>query len=145
LVDGGSRPQFAGPAAGQQKEGKMANTKLGRRLLISGLLVVSGMSTREAPAQAVVFLNCIFYNGRVDRIKIDPSVNKAYFRNGGTFTLEVSESVYTLTAKIDLGTGSGGVVDLETKIDRRTEQLTSRIIGVERQLLGGMCSGDQPW
>jgi hypothetical protein len=106
---------------------------------------MSGMSTREALAQPVVFLNCIFYNGRVDKIKIDPNVNKAYFRNGGTFTLEVSESFYTLTAKIDLGSGSGGVVDLETKIDRRTELLTSRIIGVDRDLLGGMCSGDQPW
>jgi len=106
---------------------------------------MSGMSTREAPAQAVVFLKCTFFNGRVDRIKIDPNVKKADLLNGGTFALEVSDSFYTLTATIDLGMGGGGVVDLETKIDRRSEQLTSRIIGVERQLLGGMCSGDQPW
>ena len=123
----------------------MPDARLGNRLLLFGLLVMSGMSTREAPAQAVVFLKCTFFNGRVDRIKIDPNVKKADFLNGGTFALEVSDSFYTLTAKIDLGVGGGGVVNLETKIDRRSEQLTSRIIGVERQLLGGMCSGDQPW
>ena len=123
----------------------MLDTKLGKRLLLVGLLVMSGMSTREAPAQAVVFLKCTVFNGRVDRIKIDPNVKKADFLNGGTFALEVSENVYTLRAKIDFGASGGGVVDLETKIDRRSEQLTSRIIGVERQLLGGMCSGDQPW
>ena len=123
----------------------MPDARLGKRLLLFGLLVMSGMSTREAPAQAVVFLKCTFFNGRVDRIKIDPNVKKADFLNGGTFALEVSESFYTLTAKIDFGASGGGVVDLETKIDRRSEQLTSRIIGVERQLLGGMCSRDQPW
>jgi hypothetical protein len=123
----------------------MPDNKMLQCLLLFGLLVMGGMSTTEALAQSVVFLKCTFFNGRVDRIKLDPSVKKADFLNGGTFALEVSESFYTLTAKIDLGTGSGGVVDLETKIDRRSEQLTSRIIGVDRHLLGGMCSRDQPW
>ena len=122
----------------------MPDSKMLKRLLLFGLLVMSGMSTTEALAQAVVFLKCTFFNGRVDRIKIDPNVKKADFLNGGTFALEVSESFYTLKAKIDLGAG-GGVVDLETKIDRRSEQLTSRIIGVDRHLLGGICSRDQPW
>ena len=123
----------------------MLDTKMGKRLLLVGLLVMSGMSTREALAQAVVFLKCTYYNGRVERVKIDQNAKKADFLNGGTFALEVSESVYTLTAKIDFGASGGGVVDLETKIDRRSERLTSRIIGVDRQLLGGICSRDQPW
>jgi hypothetical protein len=114
-------------------------------LLLFGLLAMSGMSTTEALAQAVVFLQCTFFNGRVERVKLDPSVKRADFRNGGTFALEVSENFYTLTAKIDLGAGGGGVVDVETKIDRRSEHLTSRIIGVDRLLLGGICSRDQPW
>ena len=123
----------------------MPDTKLAKRLLLFGLLVMGGMSTREAPAQAVVFLKCEFYNGRVDRLKIDPNAKRAEFLNGGTFALEVSESFYTLTAKIDLGAGGGGVVDFEQKIDRRSDQLTNRIIGVERYMLGGVCFGDQPW
>ena len=123
----------------------MPNTHMGKRLLLFGLLVMSGMSTQEALAQAVVFLKCTYFNGRVERIKIDPNAKKADFLNGGTFALDVSESFYTLTAKIDLGAGGGGVVDLETKIDRRSERLTSRIIGVDRQLLGGICSRDRPW
>ena len=128
----------------------MPDTKLGKRLLLFGLLVMSGMSTREALAQAAVFLKCTFFNGRVDRIKIDPNVKKADFLNGGTFALEVSDSFYTLTATIDLGMGGGGVVDLETKIDRRSQQLASRIVGGKNGYftqypLGGMCSEDQPW
>ena len=87
----------------------MPDARLGKRLLLFGLLVVSGMSTREAPAQAVVFLKCTFFNGRVDRIKIDPNVKKADFLNGGTFALEVSDSFYTLTTKFDFG-GSGGAL-----------------------------------
>ena len=116
-----------------------------KRLLLFGSLAMSGMSSTEALAQAVVFFQCTFFNGRVDRIKLDPSVKKADILNGGTFALEVSESFYTLTAKVDLGAGSGGVVDLETKIDRQSERLTSRIIGLDRQLLGGICSRDRPW
>jgi hypothetical protein len=116
-----------------------------KRLLLFGSLAMSGMSTTEALAQAVVFFQCTFFNGRVDRIKLDSSVKKADFLNGGTFALEVSESFYTLTGKVDLGASSGGVVDLETKIDRRSERLTSRIIGLDRKLLGGICSKDRPW
>jgi hypothetical protein len=116
-----------------------------KRLLLFGLLAVSELSTTAAFAQADVFLQCIFFNGRVERIKLDPSVNKAYLLNGGTFALEISEAFYTLRAKIDLGAGGGGVVDVETRIDRRSEQLTSRIIGMDRQLLGAMCSTDRPW
>jgi hypothetical protein len=109
------------------------------------LFANSAFAADQGLAQAVVFLQCTFFNGRVDRIKLDPNVKKADFLNGGTFALDVSESFYTLTAKIDLGAGGGGVVDLETKIDRRSERLTSRIIGVDRQLLGGICSRDRPW
>jgi hypothetical protein len=124
----------------------MPDTKMLKRFLLFGLLAMGGMSTTEALAQGgVVFLQCTFFNGRIDRIKLDPNVKKADFRNRGTFALEVSEHFYTLTAKVDLGAGSGGVVDLETKIDRRSQRLTSRIIGVDRQLLGGICSGDQAW
>jgi hypothetical protein len=122
----------------------MPDTKFGKRLLLFCFLVISGMSTREAPAQAIVFLNCEFYNGRVDRLKIDPIAKRAEFLNGGTFALEVSESFYTLTGKVDLGAGGGGVVDLETKIDRRSDQVTIRIVGLERYLLGGICFGGQP-
>jgi hypothetical protein len=98
-----------------------------------------------------VFLKCTYFNGRVERVKIDPNAKKATFLNGGTFGLEVSESFYALTTQFDFGASGGGVVDIETKIDRRSQQLTSRI--VERNKsgyfteypLGGICSGDQPW
>ena len=128
----------------------MLNTKMGKRLLLCGLLVMSGMSTREALAQAVVFLKCTYFNGRVERIKIDPNAKKADFLNGGTFALEVSESFYALTTQFDFGASGGGIVDIETKIDRRSQQLTSRIVGGKNGYftqypLGGICSGDQPW
>ncbi len=132
-------------------EGQMLKTKIGKRLLLFGLLVMSGMSTREALAQAVVFLKCTYFNGRVERIKIDPNAKKADFLNGGTFALEVSESFYALTTQFDFGASGGGIVDIETKIDRRSQQLTSRIVernksGYFTQYpLGGICSGDQPW
>jgi len=110
---------------------------------------MSGMSTREALAQAVVFLECTYFNGRVERIKIDPNAKKADFLNGGTFALEVSESFYTLTTEFDFGASGGGVVDIETKINRRSQQLTSRIVGKNGYFtqypLGGMCSEDRPW
>ena len=129
----------------------MLNTNMGKRLLLFGLLVMSGMSTQEALAQAVVFLKCTYFNGRVERIKIDPNAKKADFLNGGTFALEVSEGFYALTTEFDFGASGGGVVDIETKIDRRSQQLTSRIVernksGYFTQYpLGGICSGDQPW
>jgi hypothetical protein len=85
----------------------MLNTKMGKRLFLFGLLVMSGMSTREAPAQAVVFLECTYFNGRVERIKIDPDAKKAAFLNGGTFALEVSENFYTLTTEFDFGASGG--------------------------------------
>ena len=124
--------------------------KMGKRLLLFGLVVMSGMSTREALAQAVVFLRCTYFNGRVERIKIDPKAQKVDLLNGGTFTLEVSEGFYTLTSEFDFGASGGGIVDLETKIDRRSHQLTSSIRGgidgyFTQYPLGGMCSGDQPW
>jgi hypothetical protein len=112
---------------------------------------MSGMSTRQALAQDVVFLNCTFFNGRVERIKIDPNAKKADFMNGGTFALEVSESFYTLTTEFDFGVIGGGVVNIETKINRRSQQLTSRIVGRNKNgyfaqyPLGGICSEDQPW
>ena len=115
-----------------------------KRFLLFGLLAMTGMLTTEALAQAVVFLQCTLFNGRVERIRLDPNLEKADFLNGGTFALEVSESFYTLTGKVDLGAGGGGVVEVETKIDRRSERLTSRIIGMDRQLLGGICSRDRP-
>jgi hypothetical protein len=124
---------------------------MGKCLLLFGLLVMSGMSTRPALAQAVVFLKCTFFNGRVERVKIDPNAKKAGFLNGGIFALEVSETVYSLTTQFDFGASGGGIVDIETKIDRRSQQLTSRIIernksGYFTQYpLGGICSGDQPW
>jgi hypothetical protein len=140
---------FQGPP--QATKGKMLSTRLEKRLLLFGLLVMSGMSTREALAQAVVFLECTYFNGRVERIKIDSNAKKADFLNGGTFTLEVSESVYTLTTEFDFGASGGGVVDIETKIIRRSQQLISRIVernknGYFTQYpLGGMCSEDRPW
>ena len=114
------------------------------------LFATTAFAADQSLAQVVVFLQCTFFNGRVDRIKLDPNVKQADFRNGGTFALEVSESFYTLTAKVDLGAGSGGVVELETKIDRRSQQLTSRIVGGKNGYftqypLGGICTGDQPW
>jgi hypothetical protein len=129
----------------------MPNTKMGKRLLLFGLLVMSGMSTREAVAQDVVFLQCTYFNGAVARIKIDPIAKKADFLGGGTFLLEVSEGFYTLTTEIDFGASGGGVIGLETKINRRSQQLTNTIIGGNKSgyfaqyLLGGMCSEDQPW
>jgi hypothetical protein len=128
----------------------MPNPKMGKRLLLFGLLVMSGMSTREAPAQAVVFLKCTYFNGRVERVKIDPNVKKAAFLNGGTFALEVSESFYALTTEFDFGASGGGVVDVETKINRRSQLLTTRIAGGKNGYftqypLGGTCYGDQPW
>jgi hypothetical protein len=111
---------------------------------------MSGMSTREALAQAVVFLKCTYFNGAVARIKIDSNAKKADFLNGGTFALEVSESFYTLTTKFDFAGSGGGVVDLETKINRRSQQLTNTIAGNKsgyfaQYPLSGTCSGDQPW
>jgi len=129
----------------------MPNTNMDKRLLLFGLLVMSVMSTRPALAQAVVLLKCTYFNGRVERVKIDPNAKKAAFLNGGTFALEVSESFYALTTQFDFGASGGGVVDIETKIDRRSQQLTSRIVernksGYFTQYpLGGICSGDQPW
>jgi hypothetical protein len=49
----------------------MPNTKMVKRLLLFGLLVISDTSTREALAQAVVFLECTYFNGRVERVKIE--------------------------------------------------------------------------
>jgi hypothetical protein len=128
----------------------MLNAKTGKRLLLFGLLVMSGMSTRSALAQAAVFLKCTYFNGRVERVKIDPNAKKATFLNGGTFALEVSKSFYALTTQFDFGASGGGVVGIETKIDRRSQQLTSRIVGGKNGYftqypLGGTCSGDQPW
>ncbi len=124
--------------------------KLGKRLLLFGLLIVCGLSTREAVAQAV-FLKCTFFNGAVARIKIDPTAKKAAFLGGGTFVLEASESFYVLTTEFDFGASGGGVIDLETRINRRSQLLTNRIVGGNKSgyfaqyLLGGTCSGDQPW
>jgi len=69
----------------------MLNAKMGKRLLLFGLLVMSGMSTRPALAQAVVFLKCTYFNGRVERVRIDPNAKKAAFLDGGTFALEVGK------------------------------------------------------
>ena len=125
---------------------------MGKHLLLIGLLViVSGMSTRQAPAQAVVFLECTYFSGRVERVRIDPNAKKAEFLNAGTFALEVSEGFYTLTTEFDFAESGGGVVDIETKIDRRTQQMTSRIAGKSKTgyftpyPLGGMCTDDRPW
>jgi hypothetical protein len=130
---------------------KMPNTEMGKRLFLFGLFVMSGMSAREALAEGVVFLECTYFNGRVERIKIDPIAKKAAFLNGGTFALEVSERFYTLTTEFDFGASGGGVVDIETKINRRSQQLTSGIVGrnnngyFTQYPLGGMCSEDRPW
>jgi hypothetical protein len=120
----------------------MRNAKMGSCLLLFGLIVISGMPTGEAFAQAVVFLTCTYANGAVARIKAD--------LNGGTFALEVSEDFYTLTTEFDFGASGGGVVDLETKINRRTQELTNTIAGKNRgnfaqYPLSGTCSNDQPW
>jgi hypothetical protein len=129
----------------------MLNSKMGKRLLLFGLLVMSGMSTSPALAQAVVFLKCTYFNGRVERVKIDQNAKKAAFLNGGTFALEVSESFYALTTRFDFGASGGGIVAIETKIDRRSQQLTTRIAESNKSgyftqyPLGGICSGDQPW
>ena len=128
----------------------MPNIKMGKRLLLFGLLVMSGMPTSEALAQAVVFLECTYFNGRVERVKIDQNAKKADFLNGGTFALEVSEGFYTLTTEFDFGASGGGVVGVETKINRRSQQLTSRIVGGKNGYftqypLGGTCSSDRPW
>jgi hypothetical protein len=128
----------------------MPNDKMGKRFLLFGLLVMSGMSPREAPAQAVVFLKCTYFNGAVARIKLDSNAKKAAFLNGGAFALEVSESLYTLTTKIDFGGSGEGVVELVTKIDRRSQLLTSAIVGNKhgyfaQYLLSGTCSQDQQW
>jgi hypothetical protein len=129
----------------------MLNTRMGKRFLLFGVVVMSVTSTSAALAQAVVFLECTYFNGRVERIKIDPKAKTADHLNGGTFGLEVSERFYTLTTEFDFGASGGGVVDIETKIDRRSQQLTSRIAGrttsgfFTKYPLGGMCSEDQPW
>jgi hypothetical protein len=132
------------------KGGKMRNTKLGNRLLLYGLIIMSSTATGEALAQSVVFLTCTYTNGAVARIRIDPKAEKADFQNGGTFALDVSEDFYTLTTEFDFGAGGGGVVHLETKIDRRSQQLTNAIAGKNRgnfaqYPLSGTCSSDQPW
>jgi hypothetical protein len=57
----------------------MPNTRMGKRFLLFGLLVMSCISTREAVAQTVVFLKCTYYNGRVERIRIDAKTKKADF------------------------------------------------------------------
>jgi hypothetical protein len=134
----------------RRKGGKMRNAKMGSRILLYGLIVMSGMSTQEAPAQSVVFLIRTYTNGAVARIRINPNARKADFQNGGTFALEVSESFYILTTEFDFGASGGGVVDLETKINRRTQELTNTIAGKNRgnfaqYPLSGTCADDQPW
>jgi hypothetical protein len=128
----------------------MRRANMGDRLLLFGLIVMSGMSTWETLAQAVVFLTCTYTNGAVARIRIDPNAKKADLQNGGTFALEVSEGFYALTTEYDFGASGGGVVHLETKIDRRSQQLTNAIAGKNRgnfaqYPLSGTCSSDQPW
>jgi hypothetical protein len=128
----------------------MRNAEVGNRLLLLGLIVTSGMSIQEALSQAVVFLTCTYTNGAVARIRIDPNAKKADFQNGGTFALEVSEDYYTLTTEFDFGASGGGIVHLETKINRRSQQLTNTIAGKNRGLfaqypLSGTCSSDRPW
>ena len=129
----------------------MPNAAMGKRLLLFGLLVMSGMSTRDTSAQAVVFLKCTYTNGAVVRIRIDPNAKKADFLStGGTFALEVSENFYTLATRFDFGASGGGVVDLEAKINRRSQQLTNTIVALSKSgnftqyPLSGTCSGDQP-
>jgi hypothetical protein len=128
----------------------MRNAKMGNRLLLFGLIAMSGMSTGKAIAQAVVFLTCTYTNGAVARIRIDPKAERGDFQNGGTFALDVSEDFYTLTTEFDFGASGGGVVELETKINRRTQQLTNAIAGKNRgnfaqYPLSGTCANDQPW
>jgi hypothetical protein len=128
----------------------MLNTDMGKRLLIFGLLVTSAVSTAEALAQDVVFLKCTYFNGAVARLRLDSDAKKADFLNGGTFALEVSEKVYTLTTKFDFGASGEGIVDLETRINRGSQQLTNAVVGNKRgyfaqYLLSGTCSEDQPW
>jgi hypothetical protein len=125
----------------------MRNAEIGKCFLLCVLLVMTGMSTR-ALAQAVVVLTCTYTNGAVARIRIDPNAKRADL-NGGTFALEVSEDFYTLTSEYDFGASGGGVVDLETRIDRRSQQLTNMIAGKNRGSfaqypLSGTCSSDQP-
>jgi hypothetical protein len=137
-------------AAGAVERRKARAVTLGKRLLLVGLLIISGMSTRPALAQAVEFLKCTYFNGRVERVKIDRNAKKAAFLNGGTFALEVSEGFYALTTQFDFAASGGGVVDIETKIDRRSQRLMTRIVGGKsgyftKYPLGGICSGDQPW
>jgi hypothetical protein len=125
----------------------MQSAKIGNRLLLFGLLVITGTSACEALAQSVVFLTCTYMNGAVARIKIDPNAKKADL-NGGTFAIEVSEGFYTLTTDFDFGASGGGVVNLEIKINRRTQELTNKIAGTSRgnfaqYPLSGTCAGDQ--
>jgi hypothetical protein len=129
----------------------MPNAGMGKRLLLFGLLVIGAMSTRDASAQAVVFLTCTYTNGAVARIRIDPNAKKADFLGtGGIFALEVSENFYTLTTRFDFGASGGGVVDLAARIDRRSQQLTNTIMAQSKggnftpYPLSGTCSGDQP-
>jgi hypothetical protein len=122
---------------------------MGKRLLLI-VLVMSGASSQEALAQTVVFLKCTFFNGRVERLKIDPNAKKAVILDGGTFALQVSEGFYTLTTIYDFGASGGGVVDIETKIDRRSELLTTKIAGANKgnfaaYPLAGMCEQDRSW
>jgi hypothetical protein len=136
--------------SGRRKGGKERNAKTRSRVLLFSLLVMSGVLAPKAFAQTVVFLTCTYTNGAVARIRIDPDAKRADFQNGGTFALEVSESFYTLTTEFDFGASGGGVVDLETKINRRTQQLTNTIAGRNRgnfaqYPLSGTCAGDKPW
>jgi hypothetical protein len=133
-----------------------------KRLLLVVLLVMSCGSSQVAlvqtralaqtvpPAQTIVFLKCTFFNGRVERLKIDPRTKSAAILEGGTFALEVSESFYTLTTVYDFGASGGGIVDIETRIDRRSELLTTKIFGENKgnfaqYPLSGMCEQDRPW
>jgi hypothetical protein len=128
----------------------MLNTDMGKCLLIFGLLVMSATPTPKALAQDVVFLKCTYFNGAVARLRLDSDAKKADFLNGGTFTLKVSERFYTLTAQFDFAASGEGIVDLETRINRRSQQLTNAVVGNKRgyfaqYLLSGTCSEDQPW
>jgi hypothetical protein len=129
----------------------MPDMTMGKRLLLFGLLLIGGLSAPEARAQNVVFLECTYFNGRVERIRIDPKANKASHLNGGTFALAVTEGFYTLTTEFDFGASGGGIVDIEVTINRRSQQLTSRIVGrstsgyFTQYPLGGMCADDRPW
>ena len=128
----------------------MPNADMEKRLLIFGLLVIGAAPTPEALAQDVVFLKCTYFNGAVARLKLDAEAKRADFLNGGTFALEASERFYTLTKKFDFGASGEGIVDLETKISRGSQQLTNAVVGNKRgyfaqYLLSGTCSEDQPW